>query len=104
VYDDIRSNLWNEGFTDEEVSYDVALLEQYKLYVELADRVSQRRGTANTFFLSINSLVAVVVGGFWANQATWWSGLIGPPAPRREECRQVPTRGIGWDRFFAVVV
>jgi hypothetical protein len=31
------------------------LLEQYKLYVEMADRVSARRALANTFFLTANA-------------------------------------------------
>jgi len=31
------------------------LLEQYKLYVEMADRISARRMLANTFFLTLNS-------------------------------------------------
>ena len=44
----------------------MALLEQYKLYVELADRVSHRRSVANTYFLSVNSLLAIIVSGFWA--------------------------------------
>jgi len=35
-------------------------LEQYKLYAEMADRVSQRRATANAFFVSINSLLVAV--------------------------------------------
>ena len=35
-------------------------LELYKLAVEMADRVSQRRQTANSFYLSINTLL---VGG-----------------------------------------
>ncbi len=30
------------------------LLEQYKLYVEMADRISQRRQSANSYFISIN--------------------------------------------------
>ena len=34
--------------------YKEHLLEQYKLYVEMADRISGRRQTANSFFLSIN--------------------------------------------------
>ncbi len=33
------------------------LLEQYKLYVEMADRISQRRQSANTYFLSVNTLL-----------------------------------------------
>ena len=31
------------------------LLEQYKLYVEMADRVSQRRQAANRFYISLLS-------------------------------------------------
>lgn len=35
-------------------------LEQYKLMIEMADRVSQRRQAANSFYLSINT---ILVGG-----------------------------------------
>ncbi len=35
--------------------YQAVLLEQYKLYVEMADRVSARRALANTFFLTLNT-------------------------------------------------
>ena len=38
------------------------LLEQYRLFVETSERVVARRQTANTFFLSINSLLLVAVG------------------------------------------
>jgi hypothetical protein len=38
------------------------ILEQYKLYVEMADRVSSRRQTANAFFLSINTALIAVAG------------------------------------------
>ena len=38
------------------------LLDQYKLYVEMADRISQRRATANTDFLSLNSAILAFVG------------------------------------------
>src|SRR5689334_1579524 len=38
------------------------LLEQYKLYVDMADRISQRRTTANSYFLSINSAILGFVG------------------------------------------
>lgn len=39
------------------VKYKEHLLEQYKLYVEMADRVSARRSTANAFFLTANTLL-----------------------------------------------
>jgi hypothetical protein len=38
------------------------LLDQYKMYVEMADRISQRRATANTYFLSLNSAILAFVG------------------------------------------
>jgi hypothetical protein len=31
------------------------LLEQYKIYTEMADRISQRRATANSFFLTLHT-------------------------------------------------
>lgn len=43
-------------------SYKDHLLEQYKLYVEMADKVSSRRATTNTFFLSLNTLLITAVG------------------------------------------
>lgn len=41
------------------------LLEMYKLMVEMADRVSQRRQTGNSFYLSINT--AIVAGSSYLN-------------------------------------
>ena len=38
------------------------LLDQYKLYVEMADRISQRRTTADSYFLSVNSAILASVG------------------------------------------
>lgn len=61
-----QSKLWNEipeGATypsnDKWYSH---LLEQYRLYVEMADRISQRRTTANTYFLTVNSAILAFVG------------------------------------------
>src|SRR2546426_1964670 len=39
-----------------------AALEQYKLYVEMADRISARRQTANEFFLSVNTVIVALLG------------------------------------------
>ena len=36
--------------------YDEAILELYKVYLEMADRVSQRRQSSNSFYLSINTV------------------------------------------------
>jgi hypothetical protein len=49
-----------ETYGGEEQQYQQALLEQYKIYVEMADRISARRSLANGFFLSLNT---VILGG-----------------------------------------
>jgi uncharacterized membrane protein YuzA (DUF378 family) len=43
-------------------NYTEHLFEQYKLYVEMADKISARRQTANTFFLTINTAVVALLG------------------------------------------
>lgn len=61
-----KSKLWNE--IQEGATYPANdkwhshLLDQYKLYVEMADRISQRRTTANTYFLTVNSAILGFVG------------------------------------------
>lgn len=41
--------------------YNQAILEQYKLYVEMADRISQRRVKSNQFYVSLLSgLLAII--------------------------------------------
>ena len=42
--------------------YHEHLLEQYKLYVEMADRVSERRQTANNYLLTVNSILVSLFG------------------------------------------
>ncbi|MBA6441307.1 RipA family octameric membrane protein [Streptomyces sp. GMR22] len=63
---DIKDTLWNTAVGPSDYSaaterYRDAILEQYKLCVEMADRVSARRNLTNTFFLSLNSAVVAVV-------------------------------------------
>jgi hypothetical protein len=62
---DIRAVLWtakgeaaSSGAADERA----VILEQYKIYTEMADRVSARRGLANTFFLTLNTAAISAVG------------------------------------------
>lgn len=38
------------------------LLDQYKLYVQMADKISDRRSTANNFFLSVNGFLLSIMG------------------------------------------
>lgn len=59
--------LWNEGnninvYKKNPKLYKEPILEQYKLYVEMADRVSSRRNLANVFFLTLNTTMLGVIG------------------------------------------
>lgn len=40
------------------------LFEQYKLYVEMMDKISERRYQANSFFLTVNTLLVTALTGF----------------------------------------
>lgn len=57
----IVDNLWNTPVTPDQYGnkdlYITFAFEQYKLYVEMADRVSARRTLANTFFLTLHTLL-----------------------------------------------
>ena len=62
----MKEKLWNKITDDSSYSknkelYQNHILEQYKIYVEMADRISGRRSTANVFFLSINSTILASV-------------------------------------------
>ncbi len=43
-------------------SYQDHLLDQYKLYVEMADKISERRANANSFFLTVITALISIVG------------------------------------------
>jgi len=45
--------------------YDADLLEQYKIYVASAEKVSDRRHTGNAFFLAINTALVSLIGFRW---------------------------------------
>lgn len=59
--DDLKGFLWKAtkklSRSDEQI-----LLEQYKLYVEAADKISERRDKINNFFLTLNTLVIGGIG------------------------------------------
>lgn len=57
----MNNTLWNALEADSIYRTDNALyinhvIEQYKIYVEMADRISARRNLANVFFLTLHSL------------------------------------------------
>ena len=47
--------------------YSKQLFEQYKLYVELTDRISQRRLNANSFFITANATLLTIASWFKDN-------------------------------------
>jgi hypothetical protein len=77
--EDVRASLWSPEvdpgrWGSQPQAYSDAILEQYKIYVEMADRISARRGFANTFFLTLNSAVFTAIGVFWTTRvhaASW---------------------------------
>lgn len=50
-------------------SFQDHLLEQYKLYVESAERVSDRRLSANNYLLTVNASIIALYGLFVSNSA-----------------------------------
>jgi hypothetical protein len=57
--------------------YCADLLEQYKLYVEMADRISERRQSANSYFLSVNSAILAFVGYVTSKESSDYLWLLG---------------------------
>jgi hypothetical protein len=64
--DAVDAILWNGVVADRgagaDASWSASLLDQYKLYVEMSDRIGQRRVAASTYFLSVNSAILGLVG------------------------------------------
>jgi hypothetical protein len=81
--DTVRSTLWtggdSRGWHDQDAAYRTAVLEQYKIYVEMADRISARRGMTNTFFLTLNTAIFTAVGVFWQHPPTGSPFLLTVP-------------------------
>ncbi|MEV2226325.1 hypothetical protein AB0E01_41680 [Nocardia vinacea] len=66
---ELSNRLWNDapdstGPDGRGTTYESAVLEQYRLCVEMADRVSARRGLANSFFLTLNTGIFTLVTAF----------------------------------------
>ena len=61
---DLHNDLWNvndtENFNNE--TYHRMLMEQYKVYVEMADRVNARRTLAHTFFMTFHVIILSALG------------------------------------------
>jgi hypothetical protein len=74
----LRSELFSMNEEEYSKNYRQHLIEQYKLYVEMTDKVSERRAKANTFFLSVNTLLVTAIGVLSKLQSSfetlnlWW--------------------------------
>lgn len=66
----IEQSLFQVKKADYGESYSNHFFEQYKVYVETTDRISSRRQTANSFFLSVNTAVIAIVGYVQLGQKT----------------------------------
>ncbi|MBP7811823.1 MAG: hypothetical protein KA054_03205 [Candidatus Moranbacteria bacterium] len=60
--DDIGKMLFNQQTGIADSDYFKYLFEQYKLYIESAERISDRRQKANEFFLALNTAILSVTG------------------------------------------
>jgi hypothetical protein len=59
--------LFTEPLIPTDVEDKKLLFEQYKLYVEMMDKVSERRHTANSFFLTVSTALVAGLAGFLAS-------------------------------------
>src|SRR5713101_3008355 len=66
--DKIRRALFRSSHSAEQ-NVGSVYAEQYKLYLELLDKISERRQTANSFFLSINTGLCALIGYVFSKEA-----------------------------------
>ncbi|MHA1532324.1 MAG: RipA family octameric membrane protein, partial [Candidatus Heimdallarchaeota archaeon] len=64
-----KTNPLEKLFNSQEDIHDKTSLifDQYKLYVDLADKISARRATTNSFYLTANSFLFVAIGILFSN-------------------------------------
>ena len=77
--DDVRPTVWNDPDPNRHGERDddrAVILEQYKIYVEMADRISARRSLTNTFFLTLNTAIFAAIGALWKDRPTFTSWLL----------------------------
>lgn len=62
----INEELWNKEVSEENYGaneqYQTHIFEQYKIFLETAQQTSARRNMANTFFLTLNTLIVGASG------------------------------------------
>jgi hypothetical protein len=78
---EMRDILWNKSVSAKSYEgpgekYQVAILEQYKLYVEIMDRISNRRLMINSSFLTPNAALLAIVGIFGKDNFGFSPGIL----------------------------
>ncbi|MDV9187091.1 hypothetical protein R6L23_02470 [Streptomyces sp. SR27] len=79
--EELRSAVWNADWAAtpsplHQQQFHQHLLEQYKIYVEMADRMSARRALTNSFFLAVNLAAIGAVGTAVIRDFTRQSSII----------------------------
>jgi hypothetical protein len=67
--DDTDKELTDALFRESTLAGDSAFMEQYKLYLEMLDNISERRQHANNFFLTVNTGVCAFIGYIFSKDA-----------------------------------
>ena len=67
------SQVFSESKAKYGEKYDEHLLQQYLLYVQMADKISERRSLANTFFLTANTAILSAIDPW---RILWVRGLV----------------------------
>src|SRR5215204_6700147 len=79
---DLDEALYKTPASDYGAEYQNHLLEQYKLYVQMADKISERRQSANSFFLTVNTALITFVGLVASPDEGGETGIVAsPPLP-----------------------
>jgi hypothetical protein len=76
--EEVRPTLWNAslGPLEDNAQDRAIILEQYKIYVETADRVGARRNFTNSFFLALNTAIFAAIGALWKDRPAVTSWLL----------------------------
>jgi hypothetical protein len=79
---DLDEALYKTLASEYGAEYQNHLLEQYKLYVQMADKISERRQSANSFFLTVNTVLVAFLGLVVSPVGSGSASLVAsPPLP-----------------------
>src|SRR5215203_4386300 len=76
---DLDEALYKTPASEYGAEYQNHLLEQYKLYVQMADKISERRQSANSFFLTVNTALIAFLGLVASPDVGGNQGLVAIP-------------------------